>query len=539
MEDIEKNDQIIANVNLMSPPEAVLPGGFNYARYAFFQGISAIGYATGYIKVIKKGNTKNLPFITKIKVAIFNSFYANMENKNAAIATALFLGDSKKIDNYTYESIKNSGVAHLLAISGMHIALVAGLIFFASNIIFSCIYHPDIKINNKKISAIITIFFSLFYLLLANAPISAQRAFTMMTLVLVGILIDRETTPLRALSFAAVIILLITPEALLSASLQMSFSACLSLIYGFAFLKKTPLFNFHAETPLMTKLIVYFLSIILASVFTTLATSTFIIFHFKNFSTYSVITNLLAIPLTEFIIMPFGILGIMLIPLKLEFFWYYIMELGIKWLLKIADTISSWPYSIVKINMVDNTCLFTYVLGCVPLMALKGKLKYACIVFFIMCLHTFFMYEPPNIVISKNAKMVAIKDLNDNKLYLVSGFKERYVKRIWDQELELKKVSKSHLKNICNDEMCSIEDYDLFIVFKERGLYFACQNDEKAKIIINLTESSNHVCKGSLLNIERQDLKNNGSYMVWIKEENIYLKHNKGDNLKKPWNVIA
>ena len=440
--------------------------------------------------------------------------------------------------NDTYETIKASGIAHLLAISGMHIALVAGLIFFVSNILFSRIYHPDIKINSKKISAIITLFFSLFYLLLANAPISAQRAFAMTMLVLTGILMHRETTPLRALSFAAVIILLFTPEALLSASLQMSFSACLSLIYGFKLLKNTSIFNFHSETRLITKLGIYFISIILASIFTTFATSIFIIFHFKNFSTYNTITNLLAIPLTEFIIMPFGILGIMLIPLKLEFLGYYVMEFGIKWLLQISNIISSLPHSMIKINMVDDACLFTYVLGCISFMIFKGKWKCICLVFFIACIYAILKYEAPNIVISKNAKMVAIKDLNDDKLYLVSGFREKYAKRVWEQELPIKKLSKNDLKNICNDNLCSIKSYDLFIIFSEKGWNFACQNSKKTKIIINLTENRSSLCNGSLLNIEKQDLKNNGSYMIWIKGNDIHIKHSENDNLKKPWNVM-
>ena len=98
LENIEKNDQITANVNLMPPPEAILPNGFNYARYAFFQRINAIGYAIGYVKILKKGDIEDLSFIGKIKIAIFNSFYGNMKDKHAAIATALFLGDSKRID---------------------------------------------------------------------------------------------------------------------------------------------------------------------------------------------------------------------------------------------------------------------------------------------------------------------------------------------------------------------------------------------------------------------------------------------------------
>ncbi len=353
LEDIKKKDKVMANVVLMPPPGAVIPGGFDYSRHAFFSRIEAIGYAIGNVKIIKQADIKSYSKIDQIKQKIFESFYNNMHENNAAIAAALFLGDTKKIDTNTYENIRISGIAHLLAISGMHVGLVGGIIFFISNFLFSKINLQFIKINNKKIASIITICLCYCYLILANAPISAQRAFAMTTLFLIGILIDRDTNPLRTISIAAIVILLFTPEALLSASLQMSFSACFSLIYGFELLKTKYLINFNKNTSVLKKISIYFFSIVLASIFATLATSIFIMFHFKNFSTYSLLTNLLAIPITEFIIMPFGMLAILLIPIKLEFIGYYLMDKGIEVLLYISSTISSFPSAIVNIYTID------------------------------------------------------------------------------------------------------------------------------------------------------------------------------------------
>jgi ComEC/Rec2-related protein len=521
---IGKNDRIIVNANLMPPPRSILPNSFDYSRYAYFKGIGAIGYATGNVKVIKKGEKKDLPIIQWVKEIVFDSFYEHMESKNAAIAIALFLGDSKKIDNKTYEEIRISGIAHLLAISGMHIALVASMVFFMSNLAFSRVYNPDIKANNKKISAIITMFFSLAYLLLANTPISAQRAFTITVIVLLGVLLDRRTTPLRALGVAAVVILFITPEALLSASLQMSFSACLSLVYGFKLIQRLNLLNFNPKSGVFTKVGIYFISIVLASVFATLSTSIFIIYHFKNFSTYSVVTNLLAIPLTEFIIMPFGILGMLLIPCKLEFISYFFMEFGIELLLRFSKIITSLPHSIIKINSIDDSCLLAYVLGCISIMILKGRLKYISVIFFAMFLYKFYSHESPDIVISKNAKMVALKDLKDGRLYLVNGFSDVYAKKIWEQELGLKKIDKRELKKICNAGVCTMNIYGSEIEFKNG--YFE-------SIVFDL---SKYWHKNDLNKITKDDLLKNGTHMIWIKKGVIHIK-NEGNYLnQKPWN---
>lgn len=536
LKNVEKNDLVIVNASLMPPPDAILPGGFDYSRFAFFQGISAVGYAIDNVKIVRKCDRSKLPWIARIEAYLFDNIYANVEEKYAAIAVALFLGDYKKIDTKTYDEIRISGIAHLLSISGTHISLVAALIFFVSNLVFSRIYHPDVKIHSKKISALITVCICLFYLLLANSPVPAQRAFTMAALIFVGILIDRKTTSLRAVSFAALIILIFMPEALLSASLQMSFSASLSLIYGAKLLKKTSLLKFDSKTSGVVKLYKYFLSITLAGIFATLATSPFIMFHFKNFSTYSVITNLLAIPLTEFIIMPFGILGMMLIPFNLEFIGYYPMELGIMMLLEISRLISLLPYALIKINKVNDLCLFTCVLGCVLPMVLRGKLRYVCLIFFTICLYEFFTFKLPDIAVGKNGNMVAVKDLDDGQLYLISGFREKYAKKIWEQELMLKKMDKKDLKKVCKHGLCIIPEHKLFVVFYDEHLESACEAQDNKKIFINLTQQKNYTCDNGAMSINRMDLENNGSHIIWVNnDKSIAVKHNGDYQFSKPW----
>ncbi len=537
LDNIKNMDKIIANVNLMPPPAPVLPGSFDYARYAFFNDIDGIGYAMGNVKIIQRSDINTFSTIAKLKEVISKSFYDNMEAKNAAIASALFLGNTKKIDPSTYDNIRISGIAHLLAISGMHVALVAGIIFVTSSIIFSKIYNPFIKINNKKISAVITICFSYFYLLIANAPISAQRAFTMTTLFLIGILIDRETNPVRTIGFAALIILLITPEALLSASLQMSFSACLSLIYGFKFLKRIPLFCFNSNTSTTTKFFSYFLSIILASIFATLATSIFIMFHFKNFSTYSLLTNLLAIPIAEFIIMPCGMLAIALLPIKLEFLAFYPMEIGIKILLYISDKIASFPGATFNVYKVDSSSLFLFVIGCLCFMIVKTRLKYVGILPIITAFIVIINFELPDIAISKTGKLIAVKDLGDNRLQLINGFRERYSKKIWQKELNIKQTNKNYLNKVCNKTYCYIAEHKLFILINNyhyKDVIKICNDINETKIFLNLTNNNLH-CKNAILTINMLELKVNGSYLIFNNKGKLKVITDKDHLVKKPW----
>ena len=533
LEDIKKKDKVMANVVLMPPPGAVLPGTFDYSRYAFFSGIEAIGYAIGNVKIIKKAEVKNYSKIDRIKQKIFESFYNNMHKNNAAIATALFLGDTKKIDTNIYENIRISGIAHLLAISGMHVGLVGGIIFFISNFIFSKINLQFIKINNKKIASIITIWLCYSYLILANSPISAQRAFAMTTLFLVGILIDRDINPLRTISVAAVVILIFTPEALLSASLQMSFSACFSLIYGFKLIKLRYI-NFNEHTSILKKVGIYFFSIVLASVFATLATSIFIMFHFKNFSTYSLLTNLLAIPITEFIIMPFGMLAIFLIPVKLEFIGYYPMEKGIEVLLYISNTISSFPSAVINVYNINAHSILCFVVGCLILMLIKTKLKYIAIFCFIALILNIVNFRLPDIVISKNTKLIAVKDLQDNQLYLIRGFRERYSKKVWQKELNIKAVSKKYLREICNQDYCYIPDQKLLILFEEKynKKFIDICNEIDIKVIVNFTNLY-YECGNVILNLNKANFDSDGTHLIYKVKNNYKIITEKRPCCKK------
>ncbi|MFQ3306873.1 MAG: competence protein ComEC [Candidatus Midichloriaceae bacterium] len=525
-----KNDTIKVEAVLMPPPSPILPGSFDYSRYAFFYDISAIGYAVGNINILKKGTNSELSILDYIKKTIYDSFYNNMEHKHASIANALFLGDTKKLDNKTYDDVRISGIAHLLAISGMHIALVAGISFFSSTLILSKFRNVFIVLNRKKFSAVITIFFSLFYLFISGSPISAQRAFIMTLIVMLGIIIDRETSPLRTLIFAAMVIMVITPETLLSASLQMSFSACLSLVYGFKLLNKFNILKFSHDYSTKKKISIYFFAITLSSLFATLGTSIFIIYHFQNFCTYGILTNLIAIPLTEFIIMPAGIIGIFLIPFNLDSIIYYVMEIAIEYLLVIAKFIASLPYSIIKINFVSDYFLLSYSIGFILLCTLEKKKKYYTIIPLCFCLYSAFSNKTPDIVISNNAKMVAVKDINDKKLYLIKGFNQRYAKRIWEQNLNLKKIEKSHLKSLCKNDVCRINDLKATIITNSDEFDILCNQD--TDIWINLSNNY-YECKFSKLNINKKDLLNNGTYMIWLDE--MIVKNNKKLLLNKKW----
>ena len=140
------------------------------------------------------------------------------------------------------------------------------------------------------------------------------------------------------------------------------------------------------------------------------------------------------------------------------------MEIGIKVLLYISDKIASFPGATLNIYKVDSSSLLLFVVGCLCLMIFKTKLKYIGILFIITAFFVIINFELPDIAISKTGKLIAVKDLRDNRLQLINGFRERYSKKIWQKELNIKKTNKNYLNKVCNKTYCYIPEHKLFIL---------------------------------------------------------------------------
>lgn len=197
------------------------------------------------------------------------------------------------------DAIRDSGIAHLFAISGLHLSFVAGLFFVVFRNLFAISETLTLKYNTKKISAFLTILPTTFYLLITGMQISAQRAYIMVILVLVAIMIERKYRGLIAIAFAAAVILIIEPEAILKPGFQMSFSAVLALVASY---------QINANKLFKIKIMKYFVSIMISSVIASLATVPYTIYNFNYFSISGIITNLVAIPIVTLIIIPLGII---------------------------------------------------------------------------------------------------------------------------------------------------------------------------------------------------------------------------------------
>lgn len=307
-EGLRVGDPLRTVMNLFPPATAAHPGGYNFRRAAFFEGVSAVGYATRPVRHLHR-TADSQKHITQIQHKVRAHLTQQFPSAHASVALALTLGEKRAIPTDLRQAYATAGLAHLLAISGLHLATIAGFVLLITRRSLCMIPRLSLQYDIKKIAAIFALGCASFYLVLCWGSVSALRAYTMMAITYFALFVDRRALSLRNLALTAIGILVWWPEALLGPSFQLSFSAVLGLIAGFAI----PL-PFNPTTP-AKRAAGAVLRIVVTTLNTTLATMPFALYHFQQFSLYGLWANILAIPLTTFVLMPALFFYILFLPL--------------------------------------------------------------------------------------------------------------------------------------------------------------------------------------------------------------------------------
>jgi competence protein ComEC len=327
----------------LSPPlQPLRPGGYDFARDMYFQRIGASGYALGAIKTrappVARGFwLQYATIIDDVREAIDKRIRAVIPGDNGAIASALITGKRDAISTPVNDAMYISSLAHVLSISGYHMAVVAGIVFFiirAGLALFPPLAnrHPI-----KKWAAFGALIAAGLYLLLSGAEVATQRSFIMIAIVLIGVMLDRPTLTFRTLAVAAIGVLIFAPQAVIHPSFQMSFAATLALVA--AYQHGMP-WRGDKDSSLGMRVALWgareVFGLLLASLVAGLATTPYAAYHFHRLAPYGTLANLLAMPVVSVLVMPMGILGLLAMPFGFDAVFWRLMSAGIDWMNGVA-----------------------------------------------------------------------------------------------------------------------------------------------------------------------------------------------------------
>lgn len=350
---------------------AAIPSAFDQKQYNTLINLDATGIAYSIKKVGENNNFKDIFAYTRR--ILTHRITEKMGNIAGGIASALITGDKSSIPTEIRDSFINSGTAHILAISGLHMSIVAALLFGIFLKIWQYISNFFTYIRPKVYAALFTIPLTFIYLALSGFSPSATRAFIMTTIFLLGVIFNRNAISLRSVSFAAFIILLFDSASLFLVSFQLSFCAVVALISFYeSFQEKFSTLRLKYEG-IYGKFKFYIIASICSTVIATLATMPVSVATFNRLSLSGIMGNIIAIPFISFIVMPLGIIALCSSCFCDVFI--NVLKVCLNTLSASLGYISKIPGSIITIKSPDIFTLYVIVFGGILFCLLKSKIR--------------------------------------------------------------------------------------------------------------------------------------------------------------------
>jgi competence protein ComEC len=385
-----------------SPPS--YPGGWDTQRDAFFGGMAGYGFAL-HAANITQGQSHSLLQTTRQRIAA--RMLAGLPGPRGAIAATLFTGLGAAIPLPDRAAFQASGLSHLLAVAGLHIGIVMGVVFAAVRTVLAASEYAALHWPVKRIAALSALAAGLLYLLLTGGHVPILRSFAMACLVTLALLTGRRVLSARALALAALVLMALAPELVVGVSFQMSFAAVLALVAGWEAL--SPVFAITGQGRWWRTPLLYGGGLVATSTLAGTASLPYVAYHFGTVALFYVPANMLAVPLTALWVMPWGIGALLLMPFRLENLCLTPMGWGIAELLRIAHTVADWPAALLAVPQMPAWGLLTLSGGLVWLCLWRTHLRFAGLFPLALGAASPWLVAPPDIMVSADARVIAVR----------------------------------------------------------------------------------------------------------------------------------
>ncbi|MCB2115138.1 MAG: ComEC/Rec2 family competence protein [Rhodobacteraceae bacterium] len=340
----------------LSPPEGpVEPGGFDFQRLAWFSGLGGVGYTRAPVLALAPPEEGLALLAFRLRRTLSTAMQEAIPGQPGAFAAALMTGDRAGVTQETNAALRASNLSHLISISGLHMGLLVGFVFATCRSGLALVPHLALRLNTKKIAAVIALAAATFYLILAGPNVATRRAYIMAAVMLVAVLSDRRAISLRSVAISALIVLFLEPESLVEPGFQMSFGATVALIVAFE-----PWGRFQHRIPRLLRPVAM---LVLSSFVAGTATAPIAAAHFNRIAEFGLIANLVAVPLMGMIVMPAGVIAALLAPVGLAGPALWAMGQGMALILAVAAWVAGLKGAVAAVPAPPDGVLTLLALG--------------------------------------------------------------------------------------------------------------------------------------------------------------------------------
>ena len=533
---LRPGDTVRVRAIIAPPPAPAAPGAYDFARSAYFKRLGGVGFSVGRTRVTEaadRGPASPGIVVARLRQRMTERILAALDPPAGAIAAALMTGERGSIPDDILVAMRESGLAHLLAISGLHIGLVAGLLFFFLRLLLAVIEPVALRYPIKKWAALGAMAGAFLYLLISGATVPTQRAYLMVSVVLIAVMIDRTALSMRLVAWAAALVMVVAPENVLSVSFQLSFAAVIALIASYETVSR-PLGRWRSQGGRGRLVAVYGAGILLTAVVAGLATAPFAIYHFNRLALYGVAANAVAVPLTGFWIMPWAMAAFVLMPFGLEGVALAPMGWGIDLLIAIARTVSGWRGSSVLVPAMPTAALCVVALGGLWLCLWRTRWRWLGVPVIAASLVTVAFVRPPDILIDGSAKLMAVRTA-DGGLALSSRRAARFEGEIWLRRSAQRRSAAWAGPGLACDSLGCIYragGQTVALVHHRAALVEDCAI---ATVIVSRVPVRRWLCRKPVRIIDRFKLWRGGGHAIWLDADRVRVESVNERRGRRPW----
>ena len=527
----EAGDRIAGKVRFYPVPGAVFPGGFDTQLHAYFDGIGAYGTTTEPITRIATGDPvapeRVIEFVRRTLAARID---AALQQPAAGIARALVTGDQSNIGDEARTTMAAAGLAHVLAISGLHLTLVAGGVF----VVLRMLLAPSVRLGRfvsaKRIAATGGIVAALAYYAISGGSVAATRATIMIVLVFGAVIAGRRALTMRNVALAGLIVLASDPVSVLRPSFQLSFSAVIALIGAWELTRlREP-----RERSRLPAAIGYLFGIVSTSFIAGAATLLFTVYHFQQTAPLGILGNLFSMPLVAFVTMPMAFVGALMTPFGLEWPFFWVMGWSIDQVLGMAALVADWSRPLEASPLLRPLALAFGLVALAWFALVPNWPRLLGPALLIPGVLLFGIDRPPDVVISDTTQAVAAR-LGD-ELSLIAGRSNSFAVDVW-RETYRDAIAPARID--CNGGACiatSTLGFTVAIVRDAAGVEPACA---AADLVISRKVALPPGC-GAPLRLDAEALALGGAHRLgWnAREARFDVRRTKTD-AGRPWRPAA
>lgn len=330
-------------VRLRAPSGPALPGGYDFAFGSHFRGLGAHGFGLGAPEAqdADPAAPNFRHWLLKLRLTASERIRETIGGPEGAVASALITGDRAGIPDDVNLWLRTTGLSHVLSISGLHMALVAGFAMAAVRALLAAIPWCALVLPIKKIAAVGALTVATFYLLISGSNVATDRSYIMLAIMLLAVLVDRPALTLRNVAIAAIVVLVMTPHAMMTASFQMSFAATAALLAAYGAYARATAGRGSDDPPRgrLLQAVLLFAGLGASSLIAGLATGPYAAYHFQRLAPFGLFANMLALPLFSFWIMPLALISMVLMPFGLDGLPLVLMGHGLSLVFAIARSL--------------------------------------------------------------------------------------------------------------------------------------------------------------------------------------------------------